>query len=61
MDLCGFAFTLLFAAISHAAIDGIANFQTWLPIIFLAILLLSYRAYHKLQLNEAGNMQVAFK
>jgi len=47
----GFAFDFIFAAISHGAVDGI-NFQTFFPFIVLAILMLSYFSYHKL--NEAN-------
>ena len=43
----GFTFNFIFATISHAAIDGI-NFQTFFPLIILAILLVSYIYYHKL-------------
>lgn len=43
----GFAFDFLFAAISHGAVDGI-NFQTFFPLIFLVILIISYVYYHKL-------------
>lgn len=56
----GFIFDFLFAAISHAAVDGMASFQTWFPLIFLGILLVSYRAYHKLQTGLNGKQQVAF-
>ncbi len=43
----GFAFDFIFATISHGAVDGI-NFQTFFPLIILAILLVSYIYYHKL-------------
>ena len=43
----GFTFDFLFAAISHGAVDGI-NFQTFFPLIVLAILAVSYINYHKL-------------
>ncbi|TGD58247.1 DoxX family protein [Flavobacterium humi] len=43
----GFSFVLLFASISHFAIDGF-GFGVLLPLIFLGILLVSYRFYHKL-------------
>jgi len=44
----GFAFDFIFAAISHGAVDGL-NFQSFFPLAFLAILMLSYLNYHKLQ------------
>lgn len=44
----GFAFDFCFASISHFAIDGI-DFQSFLPLIFLGILAISYFCYHKLQ------------
>ena len=43
----GFAFDFIFASISHGAIDGM-NFQTFFPLIFLGLLVISYIAYHKL-------------
>ena len=43
----GFAFDFIFAAISHGAVDGM-NGQTFFPFILLAILMLSYVYYHKL-------------
>ena len=48
----GFAFDFIFAAISHGAVDGM-NGQTFFPFIVLAILMLSYVYYHKL--NEERN------
>jgi hypothetical protein len=44
----GFAFDFIFASISHGAIDGMGNFQTYFPLLFLAILITSYMAYNKL-------------
>lgn len=44
----GFIFNFLFAAVSHGAVDGLGNFQTYFPLLFLAILMGSYRTYHKL-------------
>jgi uncharacterized membrane protein YphA (DoxX/SURF4 family) len=46
----GFTFNFLFASISHFAIDG-AGFQGILPLIFLLILMISYRSYYKLKAN----------
>jgi putative copper export protein len=43
----GFAFDFIFASISHGAIDGM-NFQTFFPLIFLGLLVISYISYHKL-------------
>ncbi len=42
----GFLFDFLFASISHGAVDGI-NFQTFFPLIILAVLVVSYVYYHK--------------
>ena len=44
----GFAFDFIFASISHGAVDGI-NFQSFFPLIFLGLLVISYFNYHKLQ------------
>ena len=44
----GFLFNFLFASISHFAIDGM-NFQSFLPLIFLGILVTSYVYYQKIQ------------
>lgn len=44
----GLAFVFVFAAISHFAIDGFNMFGI-MPLIFLAILFVSYRSSHKLQ------------
>ena len=44
----GFAFDFIFASISHFAVDGI-NFQSFFPLIVLAILVVSYVTYHKIQ------------
>jgi len=43
----GFTFNFLFASISHFAIDGM-DFQSFFPLIFLAILGTSYTYYHQL-------------
>ena len=42
----GFAFDFIFASISHFAVDGM-NFQSFFPLIFLAILAVSYYCYQK--------------
>ena len=52
----GFTFDFIFASISHGAVDGIGNFQTFFPMIILAILMASYFSYHKLKAaGEAGS------
>jgi peptidoglycan/LPS O-acetylase OafA/YrhL len=43
----GFAFDFIAASVSHASVDGVGNFQTFFPLIFLAILVVSYVTYHK--------------
>jgi hypothetical protein len=43
----GFAFDFIFASISHFAIDGM-DFQSFLPLLFLGILIASYYAFHQL-------------
>ena len=43
----GFAIDFIAASLSHVAIDGAANFQSYFPLIFLAILVVSYVTYHK--------------
>jgi len=48
----GFAFDFIFAAISHSAVDGIGG-QAFFPLVVLAVLVVSYIYYHKL--NQNGN------
>lgn len=43
----GFVFDFLFAAISHYAIDGM-GFEAFFPFIILAVLMVSYVYYHKI-------------
>lgn len=43
----GFAFSFIFATISHGAVDGI-NGQTFFPLVVFVILGVSYVYYHKL-------------
>jgi hypothetical protein len=43
----GFAFDFIFASISHFAVDGL-NFQSFFPLIILAILVVSYFSYHEI-------------
>lgn len=47
----GFTFDFIFAIISHGAVDGI-NGQTFFPLVVLAILVVSYIYYHKLNANK---------
>ena len=49
----GFTFDFLFAAISHGAVDGISNGQTWFPLVVLAVLMGSYISYNKLHSGKA--------
>ena len=44
----GLGFTFVSAFISHTTVDGF-NFQSFFPLIILAILAVSYIYYHKLQ------------
>jgi hypothetical protein len=44
----GFAINLISAAVSHACVDGLGA-QFLFPIVFLAILIVSYLSYHKLR------------
>jgi uncharacterized membrane protein YphA (DoxX/SURF4 family) len=43
----GLAFDFVFASISHGAVDGI-DFQTFFPLIFLGILMISYNSFHRI-------------
>ncbi|HTI90149.1 MAG TPA: DoxX family protein [Puia sp.] len=45
----GFTFDFLFAFISLAAVDGLSNGQTYFPLLVLAVLIVSYICYHRLQ------------
>jgi len=49
----GFTFDFLFASISHYAVDGL-DFQTFFPLIVLAILMVSYVFYHKINSTNYG-------
>lgn len=44
----GFAFDFIFASASHFVVDGV-GFQSFFPLVFLAILVASYVSYVKLQ------------
>lgn len=46
----GFGIDFICAAISHGVVDGI-NFQTFFPLIFLGLLVISYIQYNKLQVK----------
>lgn len=43
----GFTFNFLFAGISHTAVEGL-TFQSFLPVLFLLVLSVSYIYFHKL-------------
>jgi DoxX-like family len=43
----GFAFDFIAAAVSHGAVDGLDNFQTFFPLIFVGLLIISYITFHK--------------
>ncbi|MDC7999925.1 DoxX family protein [Aequorivita todarodis] len=51
----GFTFDFLFACISNWAVDGF-GFNAVFPLIILAILMVSYRYYHKI--TKAANPEV---
>lgn len=42
----GFVFNFIFASISHFAVDGL-DFQSFLPLFFLGILIVSYTSCHQ--------------
>jgi len=44
----GFTFNLISAAVSHGAVDGVSNGQTFFPIVVMVILAISYITYHKI-------------
>ncbi len=50
----GFTFDFIFAAISHAAVDGI-NGEAFFPLVVLAVLAVSYIYYHKLLARETAS------
>ncbi len=45
----GFTFDFLFAFISLAAVDGLGSGLTYFPLVVLAVLMVSYICYHRLQ------------
>nr|WKN35167.1 DoxX family protein [Tunicatimonas sp. TK19036] len=58
MAYAGFTFDFIFASISHGAVDGF-GFEMLFPLIFLAILALSYTYFHKAYAtDEARNEYV---
>lgn len=48
----GFIFDFLFASISHFAVDGL-GYEGFFPLVVLAILMVSYTYYQKLQKTKA--------
>ncbi|HXO75594.1 MAG TPA: DoxX family protein [Puia sp.] len=53
----GFTFDFLFAFISLAAVDGLSNGQTYFPLLVLAVLIVSYVCYNRLQ--DSRNIAVS--
>lgn len=51
----GFAINFISASVGHAVVDGI-DFQTFFPLIILAILIVSYTYYHKI--NQSGSFEI---
>ena len=45
----GFTFDFLFAFISYAVVDGLSSGQTYFPLVVLAVLMVSYVCYNRLQ------------
>jgi hypothetical protein len=54
----GFGIEFICASVSHCAVDGF-DFQTIFPLIFLGILVISYRAYHKLNSPFVNDLKTA--
>ena len=52
----GFVFDFLFASISYFAIEGF-TFLTFFPLIFMAILTISYIYYHKMIENQNSRIK----
>lgn len=48
----GFIFDFVFASISHFAVDGL-GYEGFVPLVLLAVLMISYTYYHKLQKTAA--------
>lgn len=57
----GFAFDFIFASISNWAVDGL-SFLTFFPLIFLAILIMSYITHEKIirNKNNASNSKTLY-
>tara|TARA_R110002049_G_scaffold262956_3_gene438994 strand:+ start:2058 stop:2441 length:384 start_codon:yes stop_codon:yes gene_type:complete len=51
----GFTFNFLFATISHLAVDGL-NVQSFFPLVILAILMVSYIYFYKLNSKKTSNV-----
>jgi DoxX-like family len=49
----GFAFDFIAASVSHASTDG-GDLQTFFPLIFLGLLVVSYVTYHR-RINATAN------
>ena len=49
----GFTFNFIYAAYSHGMVDGFGNFQSYFPLLFLGLLMVSYIFYHKRKANPA--------
>lgn len=47
----GFTFDFIFAMISHGAVDGI-NGETFIPLIAVGILAVSYVSFHRLNVSK---------
>jgi hypothetical protein len=55
----GFGISFISAFVGHAAVDGV-NSQTFLPLIILAILIVSYVYFHKIySQKEVGTLSFA--
>ncbi len=54
----GFAINFISASVGHAVVDGV-DFQTFFPLIILAILIVSYTYYHKINQSASFEMEKA--
>jgi hypothetical protein len=52
----GFAINFISASVGHAVVDGM-DFQTFFPLIILAILIVSYTYYHKIIESDSFEVQ----
>jgi len=48
----GFGISFISAMVAHAAVDGV-NVQTFVPMVALALLIISYTYYHKRQAHKS--------